>query len=420
MAEWSATVAGKDYELRVLTFTIGFDGNTWVDVWFRYNLNRETTAQTTLQIKKDGEYISPRLQIVGRLVNDGIRVRPATLPKAAVPKETISLYQRGKGDSVKDMIVAICGGKSIGNEDIFVDSVDLNAVSHALREGTCVAMRNALSQDTRFSRMVDLLAARGVVVGGWIRTFASEKPINYVFVGDEAESTATLNSEEWSVSSSDDSVGGTFRVTRNFAEGEDPGEIAEKLLGASKTTVKKECTFPLAPTWVKFGEDGNTGMFASRVTTQLALNDPDDATGSQGQTNLELTDRSARSQRATEFGSVMLLGEISAPAKEGEMFVKVKPCTVRQSAFEAWTMPKESKELSVYWTAPGYFQANKTTIYVPLRTKDIVIFVVNEAGPPLAVGALGEGLGEKEKFIRMWSNVTFHGNVKVEGMLEVE
>ena len=419
MAEWSATVSGKNYDLRLLTFTIAFDGVTWVDVWFRESLSWEAPAQASLQIKMDKQDMGPSLRIVATLDNGGVRVQPKALVKSDAPKKAFTLYQQVKGGTIRDFIGSICGGNSIGIENIRVDHLDQLAVSSALPKDTCVAMGNTLTHDARFSRLVDLLAARGVVVGGWIRTFGSEKNVRYVFVGEEAASTATLKAEEWCASGGRDAFGGSFRLTRNLAEGESASDIAEDLLNAEKLTVKHKDAFPIAPTWVQFGKDPGTAMFASRVTTELALNEAD-PTGSQGHTILELVDQSARSQRVTGFGNIMLLGKISAPANKGEMFVKVKPLTKQPAEFQTWKMPEDDMALSVYFAAPGYFQKDETTLYVPLRDGDIVVFLASEAGPPLAVGALGKGLGKEDESIRIWKEVTFHRNVNVEGKLEVK
>ena len=286
----------------------------------------------------------------------------------------------------------------------------------ALPEYACLAAPAFFPAEARLARILAAAGARASRAAAWFGPLSGEYRLR--IVDDDPDSANPLDSD-WRVM--ERTAGGTAVMERLIDHDADPDGLARSLCFETETTLGgKADAPPVVPGLVEFDE---RFWFATEATTEIHFDTPTPG-NPRGRTTLQLSDWStfvAETQAPRSFAQVYL-GVVVGTHAEGEWgLLHIRPPSEDEDtpAFPRWAAvdgeEEESEGLLAFEAAPAPTTGDVCALHVRRRPGDPVVFVVNDAGPPVVLGALSGHCDYAEEY-----DVHVGRGALVGGVLHVE
>lgn len=315
------------------------------------------------------------------------------------------IWQRGEDESVGEFVMRATGEQE---EGLDWEPAALTWVESALPIASCVAAPESLPVEQRLDRILAAAGARSNRAARWCGAIAG--PVRLI-VDDSQDSRVALDAEQWVVE------GGPLwrdaRLVRLIVE--DPEKVAVRLCleAAGERMLDGNDNAPVAPGVVELGEDV---LFVDRATTTIDFR----RTGKPHRwTSLRVADRAAfvANPGALRPRAPVFLGE--AVGEPDGPFLPIRPVENDVShLFPQWGVDGFGP-LRALQAVPAPVGDDGCAFHVPRREGDPVLFAVNDAGPPVVLGALGghcpDGFDKGDWGVHIGRNALFHGNLQVGG-----
>ena len=288
-------------------------------------------------------------------------------------------------------------------------------MNEALPQYACLAAPAFSPAEARLARILAAAGAGASRAAAWFGPLCGEHRL--CVVDDEPDSVNRLDGD-WRVVGRPSAR--TAVVERRIGYDADPDETAQRLCFAENPLDGEDGAPPVVPGLVEFDE---RFWFATEATTEIHFNPPTPG-NPRGRTTLQLSDWStfvAETQAPRSFAQVYLGLVMNTQADEDWRLLHIRPPSEDEDtlAFPRWAAVDGEGEkaagLLAFEAAPAPTTDEGCALHVRRRPGDPVVFVVNDAGPPVVLGALSGHCDYAEKYdVHIGRSALFGGVLHLE------